>query len=94
MYEKRVSGPSKVNLIGYLFLIVVILSGASFVPLGVALDVSNPMMKVSWRVMNMIPFLGLVGILQALKERDYKLRNIFNAENIKDLLIAAFCIAM
>ncbi len=52
---------------------MVIASGASFVPMGVALDVSNPMMKVSWRVMNMVPFLAILGVIQAMKTRDYQM---------------------
>ena len=62
MYEKRITNPSK-NALGIAFLVMVLLSGSAFVPLGVALNVSNPMMKVSWRVTNMIPFLGVLGIL-------------------------------
>ena len=64
MYEHRATSPSK-NIMGYLFLILVIASGSAFVPLGVGLKVSNPMMKVSWRVNNMVPFLAIAGIYQA-----------------------------
>jgi len=62
MYENRINGPKKSKIIGYFMVILVILSGSAFVPLGVSLDVANPLMKVSWRVTNMIPFLGVVGV--------------------------------
>jgi hypothetical protein len=61
MLEHRAKGSYHKNILGYLFVFLVIASGASFVPLGVSLAVDNPMMKVSWRVMNMLPFLGIVG---------------------------------
>jgi hypothetical protein len=65
MYDRRIEGGVHKNLIGYLLLVLVIASGASFVPLGVSLAVDNPMMKVSWRVTNMLPFLFIVGFWQA-----------------------------
>ena len=50
-------------MFGIALLAMVVMSGAAFVPFGVALNVSNPLMKVSWRVMNMIPFLAIAGFI-------------------------------
>jgi hypothetical protein len=61
--------------LGYLLVGMVIASGAAFVPLGVALDVANPMLKVSWRVIGLLPFLAIIGFAQA-----YQLRNQFDAK--------------
>lgn len=92
MYEKRINNPGK-NMIGIILIVLVLLSGSAFVPLGVALDVSNPMMKVSWRVTNMIPFLGVLGIIQAAKSRYYKMMSIFEKDTFSSICIAAFAIA-
>lgn len=93
MFDNRIKQPSK-NIIGYLFLLVVIISGASFVPLGVNLDVSNPLMKVSWRVMNMLPFLLVGGVLQAKRSRFFKMNSFLEKETLLNIVIASFCIAM
>lgn len=61
IFENRVGASNKM-VIGFIFLFVVIISGAAFVPLGVNLKIPNPLLKVSWRVMNMVPFLAMVGI--------------------------------
>ena len=61
IFENRV-GASNTAFIGVIFLAIVIASGAAFVPLGVNLNINNPLLKVSWRVTNMVPFLALVGI--------------------------------
>ena len=73
---------------------MVVASGASFVPFGVNLKVSNPMLKVSWRVTNMIPFLGVVGFIQAYKEPDFAMKAIFERENLVNLVIAALAISI
>ena len=62
MYENRV-GASPNLWIGYLLVGLVIASGSAFVPLGVALDVANPMLKVSWRVTGLLPFLSVIGFI-------------------------------
>ena len=80
-------------MLGYVFLILVIASGASFVPFGVNLKVSNPMLKVSWRVTNLIPFVGLVGLGQAYAEKGFKMSSIFEKYNLINLVIAAFAIS-
>lgn len=65
IYENRVGGASSQLWLGYLFVGLVIASGAAFVPLGVALEVSNPMLKVTWRVYALLPFLAIIGLTQA-----------------------------
>ncbi len=65
MYENRVKAEGTKLWIGYILLIIVIISGAAFVPLGVNLDLQNPMLKVSWRVTGMLPFLAVLGFYQA-----------------------------
>jgi hypothetical protein len=62
IFDNRVGASSK-GYYGILFLLIVIASGASFVPFGVNLKVTNPMLKVSWRVTNMVPFLAITGII-------------------------------
>lgn len=62
IYENRI-GMNPQIWIGYILVGLVIASGAAFVPLGVALDVSNPMLKVLWRVATMLPFLGVLGFI-------------------------------
>ena len=62
IYENRVAAEGTKLWIGYLLLATVIISGAAFVPLGVNLDLENPMLKVSWRVTGMLPFIGAMGI--------------------------------
>ena len=61
MYENRVKAEGTKLWIGYILLAIVIISGAAFVPLGVNLDLHNPMLKVSWRVTGMLPFLAVLG---------------------------------
>lgn len=62
MFENRVGASNKV-IYGVFFLLMVIASGSAFVPFGVNLKVENPLLKVSWRVTNMVPFLGALGFL-------------------------------
>lgn len=93
MFDNRTKEPSK-NLFGYLFLVLVIASGASFVPLGVSLNVSNSMTKVSWRVVNMIPFLSIAGILQARFAPNFRMLQIFEKRNLVNICIASFAISM
>ena len=76
MYEHRISSTDK-NLLGYVFVFLVIASGASFVPFGVALDVTNPVLKVSWRVTNLIPFLAVLGVGQAYYDKTFKMTDVF-----------------
>jgi hypothetical protein len=93
MYEHRICDP-KTNMLGFLLLGLVIASGAAFVPFGVALDVSNPMTKVSWRVTNMIPFLAIVGIWQAKQTRHFNMLMIFERSTLISIMVAAFAISM
>lgn len=61
IYENRI-GSGTTLWFGYLLVSLVIASGAAFVPLGVNLDVVNPMLKVSWRVTGLLPFLSFIGL--------------------------------
>lgn len=61
IYENRI-GANPDGWIGYVLVAMVIASGSAFVPLGVSLDVANPMLKVLWRVQTMIPFLAVLGV--------------------------------
>lgn len=62
IYENRIGvGPRP--YLGVLLIAMVILSGSAFVPLGVSLDVANPLLKVSWRISGLLPFLGILGLL-------------------------------
>ena len=56
--------------IGYILVGIVIFSGAAFVPLGVALDVDDPLLKVSWRISSLLPFLSIFGVIQALNTKE------------------------
>lgn len=81
-------------MLGYLLLLLVIASGAAFVPLGVNLHVVNPILKVSWRVTNLIPFLSAIGIGQAYLEKEFQMREIFKRNNMINLIIAALAISI
>lgn len=85
---------------GYVLVCMVIASGAAFVPLGVALDVANPMLKVSWRVSSLLPFLGVLGFAQAHRTKvqtqgDFDpVKAITNVSNLVNLAMAAFAISL
>jgi len=92
MYDNRTKVPAK-NIFGYLFLCLVIASGASFVPLGVSLNVSNSMTKVSWRVVNMIPFLAIAGFFQARLAPNFRMMQAFERKNMINIIIAGLAIS-
>ena len=96
MYENRVKAEGTRLWIGYLLLSTVILSGAAFVPLGVNLDLQNPMLKVSWRVTGMLPFIAILGLLQAYKHRrEFNMTAcIKDRKNLLNIIIAAFAISL
>ena len=71
-----------------------IASGASFVPFGVNLKVANPMLKVSWRVTNLIPFVAILGFVQAYFEQGFRMMSVFERKNCINLIIAALAISI
>ena len=75
---------------------IVILSGAAFVPLGVNLDLKNPMLKVSWRVTGMLPFIAILGFSQAYKYRRNfdMISSIKDRKNLLNMSIAALAISL
>jgi hypothetical protein len=79
---------------------MVIASGAAFVPLGVSLDVANPMLKVLWRVSTMLPFLAVLGVAQAMRAQRLSegsfnpINAILDIDNFSNLFIAALCISL
>ncbi len=82
--------------IGYILIVIVIISGSAFVPLGVALDVENPLLKVSWRISSLLPFLSVLGVIQALntKENFDLVNSIMDLNNLFDIMIAAISISL
>ncbi|TNV80073.1 hypothetical protein FGO68_gene16966 [Halteria grandinella] len=94
IYENR-AGVSPNRWFGYVLLAMVIASGAAFVPLGVSLDVSNPMLKVSWRVSTMLPFISLLGLWQAFSTPNFDPKKaLLNPKTLQNLIIAAMAISL
>lgn len=99
IYENRI-GASPTAWFGYVLIGLVIASGAAFVPLGVSLDVANPMLKVSWRVTGLLPFLGILGFIQAYKtkmatQNDFDpISSVLDKKNLINLVVAAFAISL
>jgi hypothetical protein len=93
MFENRVQA----SWVGYLLLGIVIASGSAFVPLGVSLEVSDPLLKVLWRVQTLLPFIAPLGLLQvyyAQRDELFKPSDaLLNPKNLFNLVIAAFAIS-
>jgi hypothetical protein len=96
IYENRIAAEGTKLWIGYLLVAIVIVSGAAFVPLGVNLDLENPMLKVTWRVTGMLPFIGAMGIFQGYQKRfEFDMGLVIrDKKNLVNIIIAAFAISL
>lgn len=65
-------------LIGVFFLVIAIFSGASSVPFQVHLPLKTPFLKLSWRQLNMLPFLIVMAAVQTFFDKKFKFKDVAN----------------
>ena len=77
-------------VVGVLLITIAIVAAAASIPFQAALPLKSPFLKLSWRQMNMLPFLFAMAAIQVYLEKDFSLKSVFKWSLLKRILLIAF----
>jgi hypothetical protein len=74
-------------MLGCFFLSIAMIAGAAILPINMKLPIENTILKITWRLINMMPFMIIFAIIQIKTDQTIKFKTMFSKQIVLELLL-------